>query len=405
MATQEEIKKDPLRPLILDVGTNTFRLGYAGDDFPEILVPSVYVDGDNFLFTSDVIDGLEDIFASKGELQKFLFGEEALKYKHILRINEFRKEKNYNIFLKFFEYYYKKLEIVPEFRYKQPIIMIAPFLMTEMEKTKFQQIFLNELNFPQILFLSESQAIMATLQKNSGVVVNMGESQTYIDCFFHGFTKIMARDVYPIAGKELTNHMLNMSLIKKGSGKQLYLDNLIAKEIKEKTSLCVLNPIEERKRINNGLTKYDKIINLPDGNSLKINMERFLLAEPLFNPALLHIDYINLAEAIAKVVKSWDRENWEELISTIILSGGGSLIPGLKERLKIELQKSFPLKINPQINVIAVKERDNMSWIGASILFLRKQLLKGWIENENKPGEVIQEDEQKINQENIENNN
>jgi len=405
MATQEEIKKDPLRPLILDVGTNTFRLGYAGDDFPEILVPSVYVDGDNFLFTSDVIDGLEDIFASKGELQKFLFGEEALKYKHILRINEFRKEKNYNIFLKFFEYYYKKLEIVPEFRYKQPIIMIAPFLMTEMEKTKFQQIFLNELNFPQILFLSESQAIMATLQKNSGVVVNMGESQTYIDCFFHGFTKIMARDVYPIAGKELTNHMLNMSLIKKGSGKQLYLDNLIAKEIKEKTSLCVLNPIEERKRINNGLTKYDKIINLPDGNSLKINMERFLLAEPLFNPALLHIDYINLAEAIAKVVKSWDRENWEELISTIILSGGGSLIPGLKERLKIELQKSFPLKINPQINVIAVKERDNMSWIGASILFLRKQLLKGWIENENKPGEVIQEDDQKINQENIENNN
>jgi actin beta/gamma 1 len=404
MAAQEEIKKDPLRPLILDVGTNTFRLGFAGDDFPVILAPSVHVDGDNFLFTSDVIEGLEDIFAGKGELQKFLFGEEALKYKHILKISEFRKEKNYNIFLKFFEYYYKQLEIAPEFRYKQPIIVIAPFLMTEMEKSKFQQIFFDELNLPHILFLSESQAIMATLQKNSGVVVNMGESQTYIDCFFHGFTKIMARDVFPIAGKELTNHMLNMSLIKKGSGKQLYLDSLIAKEIKEKTSLCVLNPIEERKRVNNGLTKYDKVINLPDGNSLKINMERFLLAEPLFNPALLHIDYINLAEAIAKVVKSWDRENWEELISTIILSGGGSLIPGLKERLKIELQKLFPPKINPKINVIAVKERDNMSWIGASILYLRQQLVKGWIENENKPNEVIQEDNQNTNQENLENN-
>ena len=95
MTTQEEIKKDPLRPLILDVGTNTFRIGFAGDDFPEILGPSVYVDGDNFLFTSDVIDGLEEIFAGKGELQKYLFGEEALKYKHILRINEFRKENLY----------------------------------------------------------------------------------------------------------------------------------------------------------------------------------------------------------------------------------------------------------------------------------------------------------------------
>ena len=94
MATQEEIKKDPLRPLVLDFGTNTFRLGFAGDDFPEILAPSVYVDGDNFLFTSDVIDGLEDIFAGKGELQKFLYGEEALKYKHILKISELKKEKN-----------------------------------------------------------------------------------------------------------------------------------------------------------------------------------------------------------------------------------------------------------------------------------------------------------------------
>ena len=404
MATQEEIKKDPLRPLVLDFGTNTFRLGFAGDDFPEILAPSVYVDGDNFLFTSDVIDGLEDIFAGKGELQKFLYGEEALKYKHILKISELKKEKNYNIFLKFFDYYYKQLDIAPEFHCKQSIIIISPFLMTEMEKTKMQQIFFDDLNFPNILFLSESQAIMATLQKNSGVVVNMGESQTYIDCFFHGFTKIMARDVFPIAGKELTTHMLNMSLIKKGTGKQLYLDNLIAKEIKEKTSLCVLNSKEEQKRISDGLTKYDKIINLPDGNSLKINKERFLLSEPLFNPGILHIDYINLAEAISKVVKSWDRENWEELISTIILAGGGSLISGLKDRLKVELQKFFPPKINPQINVIAVSGRDNMAWIGASILFLKKQLVKGWIENPNKQDINIQEDNQEDNQENIENN-
>ncbi len=400
MAAQEEIKKNPLRPLILDVGSNTFRLGFAGDDFPDILAPSVYVDGDNFLFTSDVIDGLEDIFAGKGELQKFLFGEEALNYKHILKIKEFKKEQNYNIFLKFFDYYYKQLEIAPEFLYKQPIIVISPFLMTEMEKTKLQQIFFDVLNFPNILFLSESQAIMATLQKNSGVVVNMGESLTYIDCFFHGFTKIMARDVFPIAGKELTDHMLNMSLIKKGSGKQLYLDHLIAKEIKEKTSLCVLNPKEEQRRINDGLTKFDKIVNLPDGNSLKINVERFLLSEPLFNPAILHIDYVNIAEAISKVVKSWDRENWEELISTIILSGGGSLISGLKDRLVIELQKFFPPRINPKINVIAVSGRDNMAWIGASILFLKKQLVKGWIDNLNKKEESNQED----NQENIENN-
>ena len=89
--------------------------------------------------------------------------------------------------------------------------------------------------------------------------------------------------------------------------------------------------------------------------------------------------------------------------STIILSGGGSLIPGLKERLKIELQKFFPPKINPNINVIAVQERDNMAWIGASILFLKKQLVKGWINNPNIETQPDREENQE-NVEDIENN-
>ena len=48
--------------------------------------------------------------------------------------------------------------------------------------------------------------------------------------------------------------------------------------------------------------------------------------------------------------------------------------------------------------------RDNMAWIGASILFLKKQLVKGWIENQNKQDINIQEDNQEENQENIDNN-
>ena len=47
-------EKDQLRPLIVDIGSKNFRMGWAGDDFPDIIAPSVYVDKRDYLFTSDV---------------------------------------------------------------------------------------------------------------------------------------------------------------------------------------------------------------------------------------------------------------------------------------------------------------------------------------------------------------
>ena len=369
-----------LRPLILDIGSNTFKLGWAGEDFPEIIAPSVYVDKTDYIFNSDVIEGLENIFIDDN-MDEFKYGHEALKYQNILKIHEFKKENNYNIFSKFFHYYYQQLNIQSEYQNKQSIIVISPFFMTDLEKNKLEQIFFRDLNFPYLLFLSESQAILQTLKKTTGVVVNMGESNTYFSTIFHGFTNIMARDTFPIAGKDLTNHFLNMILTRKGSKENFYLDKWLAKEIKDKYSLCVLDAEGENNSIKDGLTNYDQKINFPDGSSLKINEERFMLSEPLFNPRLIHIDYFGLDEAIVKVIKSWDRENWEELLPNIILAGGGSLIPGLKERLKLELTKYFSEKIRDKINVFAVSGRENMSWIGASILCSKNQLQDGWKPN------------------------
>ncbi len=374
-----------LRPIIIDFGSNTFRMGFAGDDFPDIVAPSIYVDISDFSFNSDVIDGLEDIFINNNEnIEKQLFGNDALKFQNILKVHEFIKEQNYIVLFKYFNHYYKKLDIPSKYQYKQPIVLITPFSMTDVAKNKLQQTFFGLYNFPKILFLPESQSILSTLGMTSGVVVNFGESITYISTIFRGFTNIMARDVFPIAGQELTNGFLNMVLTEKGVGRNLYLDNILVKEIKEKTSICIQDPrnVEKIKnKIKEGEKKYNQLIKFPDGTSIEINSERFMLSEPLFNPRLIHIDYIGLGEAIANVVKTWDRENWQELLSNIVLSGGGSLIPGLKERMLFEISEHFSERLKPSVKVISVSGRENMGWIGASILLSKSQLQKGWVEN------------------------
>jgi actin-related protein len=376
-----------LLPLILDIGSANFRLGWAGGDFPDLIAPSVYVDISDYLFNSnliasDTINGLEDIFLDTNN-QTHLVGHDALKYQNILNIREFSKESNFNILLKFFYHYYQQLNIKEEFQFKQPLIIITPFYKSELEKTKLQEIFFNSLNFPYILFIPETQAILSTLQKTSGVIVNIGESYTYISTIFHGFTNIMARDMFPITGTDITKYFLNLILSKTSANKNVYLDKAIAKEIKERISLCVLDPNGEKKRVKEGLTKYDRVVNLPDGSQLNLNSERFLLSEPLFDPKIIHVDYMSIAEAISKAVKSWDRENWEELIANIVLSGGSSLISGLSERLELELQKHFSEKLKPKIKVVAASGRENMGWIGASVLYSKDQVKKGWIHNPN----------------------
>ncbi|MFX0076617.1 MAG: hypothetical protein ACFE96_14335, partial [Candidatus Hermodarchaeota archaeon] len=230
-----------LIPLILDIGTDNFRLGWAGGDFPDIIAPSVYVNVTDYLFSSnviasDTIDGLEDIFLDTSN-QSHLVGHDALRYQNILNVREFSKERNYNILLKFFYHYYQQLNITEEYQFKQPLIIITPFYKSELEKTKLQEIFFNALNFPYILFLPETQAILSTLQKTSGVIVNIGESHTYISTIFHGFTNIMARDIYPISGDDITKYFLNLILSNSSVTKNLYLDKVIAKEIKEQISL------------------------------------------------------------------------------------------------------------------------------------------------------------------------
>jgi len=377
--------KNYLNPLILDIGSDNFRLGWAGGDFPDIIAPSVYVDVGDYLFTSDIsgsdtISGLEEIFLET-ETQVHLVGFDALKYQNILKIREFSKGKNYNILSKFFLHYYKQLNIPVESQFKQPLIIITPFYKSELEKKKLQEVFFNSFNFPYILFLPESQAVLSTLQKSSGIIVNIGESYTSISSIFHGFTNLMARDMFPITGKKISSYLLNLILSKISSSKNTYLDKKIAKEIKEKLSLCVVDPLEEKKRVKEGLTKYDRIVDLPDGSKLKLNSERFLLSEPLFDPNIIHIDYMGLAEAISKVVMSWDRENWEELLSNVILSGGSSLMVGLNERIELELRNYFSEKLGPKIKVVAASGRENMGWIGASVLFSKDQLKKGWITN------------------------
>jgi actin-related protein len=354
-------------------------MGWAGSDEPEIVEPSIYAN--TLKFQSEFIDGFKEVFSNKIE-KHYLFGSEAREYQGILDIEYMEKEESADLFHKYFLHQYQKLDIPQKYQFKQPIIIIDPYVMTDLQKDYYKTIFFERLNFPSLLFIPAEMAILTTLDKIDGVIINIGAKNTYIYSVYHGFTDPMAKDRLPFGGRELTNYFLNMVLTGKGAKKNLFFDYWMAKKIKEVMALCVLNPKEERNKIKDNYLKFDKEITLPNQYSFTINYERFMLVEPLFNPHLIHVDHINLTESIVKTIKFWEREQRPVLISNIILAGGSSQITGLKERIQSELEKSFSEKIRPQIKVIAPQNREIMAWIGGSLLSAQGKLKEG-IKNPN----------------------
>ncbi|KFK33848.1 hypothetical protein AALP_AA5G067700 [Arabis alpina] len=77
-------------------------------------------------------------------------------------------------------------------------------------------------------------------------------------------------------------------------------------------------------------------------NEIDLTNERFLVPETLFQPADLGMNQAGLAECIVRAVSACHSYLQPVLYQSIILTGGSTLFPQLKERLKGELRPLVP---------------------------------------------------------------
>lgn len=84
-----------------------------------------------------------------------------------------------------------------------------------------------------------------------------------------------------------------------------------------------------------GVTSYV----LPDGESIRLGSERFEAPEVLFRPQNAGLECLTgLGGLVDSAIGACDMDLRRSMYASIILSGGGSLFPGLAPRLAAELQ-------------------------------------------------------------------
>ena len=82
-------------------------------------------------------------------------------------------------------------------------------------------------------------------------------------------------------------------------------------------------------------------LQLPDGRVIKVGGERFEAPEALFQPHLINVEGLGVAELLFTSIQAADIDTRPEFYKHIVLSGGSTMYPGLPSRLERELKQLY----------------------------------------------------------------
>jgi actin beta/gamma 1 len=209
----------------------------------------------------------------------------------------------------------------------------------------------------------------------TGLIVEIGDSNTRIVPIYEGYKIEHAVKVLDIGGKVLTKYMEQI-LESIGWSVDSSVRRELVRVLKEKACFVSLDHKEDLKRTE----QYKKEYSLPDGSTISLSKERFTVPELLFNPSS-ELETDKLPVAIMDVIESCDLDIRPELLNNIFLSGGSSMFPNLKSRMyqELELELARRKKKNQVIRIIAPMERTFSVWIGGSILAMIPEFNENWI--------------------------
>jgi len=139
----------------------------------------------------------------------------------------------------------------------------------------------------------------------------------------------------------------------------------VVDEIKEKYCKVTdnlktkLNNLNDTDKLEYSLPNRDNVINL--------DKELYQCPEALFNTRLMGNNQQNLQDAVYSSILSCNTYR-DEMYSNIILSGGSSMFPGLRERLYNELVELAP--VNKKIRIIddIIPDRNFQVWNAGKML-------------------------------------
>ncbi len=323
------------KTLVCDIGGGSIKVGFAGKLSPDGIVPSLvgspkYSLRRNIQLHSETLVGNDALEKGKHQNIGYQYAMEATG-----RVQDW---KSLEIILK------KSLDVFKIRDYSlYKILITRSYSMNDDDLKMLVDIFLINLGFGSIAFHEQAALVLYTQGVETGVVVEIGESTTNIVPVYKGHAIPSLYRSMTVGGRSITAYLLKLLRLK---GFQLHEkeDLEIGRQIKERACYVALDPDIDEK-LDAETTVLRETFKLPDGTNVSVGRERFGAVESLFKPNLCNSESCGLSNMIFEAIKSADIDCRADLYCNVILSGGTSLLPGMKERLERDLNERYTMDI------------------------------------------------------------